>query len=466
MVADNITQPHTTPTSLVIFGITGDLAKRKLLPAIYHLFKDGFMDEHTRIIGTSRHHIELDNFMKNLELCVLETDNVCDPAVVELFRSKLELLQLDPEDAGAYDQLRKHLDDIEDSEGMCMNRLFYLSIPPSVYRPIVKRLGEHGLNGSCQHNKAASRLLVEKPFGRDIHTAQELIRETTEAFTEEQIFRIDHYLAKETAQNILTFRAYNPMFVDLWNNRHIRSIDITASEKIGIEGRAAFYEGLGALRDLVQSHLLQLLALVTIDLPEDLGDSEQLHDARKLLLEATHARTDTAVRGQYKGYRQEVHNEHSATETYVSLQVEIRNERWQGTPITITTGKALAKKTTEVSLTFSHDGSTQQPNVLTFRIQPDEGIGIRLQVKEPGFEHRIHAAAMDFRYHETFGPGHHTPDAYERVLVDAIRGDRTLFASSDEVLASWRIIQPVLDQWQSSSDDLVSYAEDSGGPKR
>jgi glucose-6-phosphate 1-dehydrogenase len=451
------------PAIIVIFGITGDLAGRYLLPALYHLVKDGLLHEKTKIIGVSRRRLDRNEFLKDIKLCVLEADQVCDEAALEAMQQKLQLLQLDPIQPDHYDALLSNLNKLEEEQGVCMNRLYYLAIPPQVYGSVVRHLGEHKLNQSCQHGRAATRLLVEKPFGYDLKSAEELIETTGKWFSESQTFRIDHYLAKETVQNILAFRHQNHVFSSIWNKNHIRQIDIAATETIDIEGRGNFYENTGALRDFAQSHLMQLLATVTMELPETY-DSQSLHSAKQALLEAVipirpDEVTKNVKRGQYKTYRSEVDNPHSTTETFVSLNLNINNERWSGVPIRLSTGKALAEHKTDIVITF---GTTDgvPANQLTFRIQPNEGIGLKLCVKKPDFEHELQEALMDFSYQATFG-NHGHPNAYERVLVDAVRGDHSLFATSNEVLRSWKILQPILDEWAKNSTDLFFYPNGS-----
>ena len=448
-----------TPASLVIFGITGDLAKRKVLPAIYHLFKGDLLPEGTQIIGTSRQQLTSEDLLKEVELCVLEVDNVCDPVALQRFKDNLHMVQLNPVEAEDYERLRQTLDDIDQQQGRQLNRLFYLSIPPQIYGPVIRRLGEHGLNSNGQDGSAITRLLVEKPFGYDVASAEALISDTAHAFAEDQIFRIDHYLAKETAQNILTFRRHNPVFASNWGSGHITAIEVLASEAIGIEGRSNFYDSVGALRDLVQSHLLQLLTLTTLDLPADPHDTDGLHAAKKAFLESLlpptpDQVTDAVQRAQYEGYRDEVANPNSTTETFVSVELYSSLPQWQDIPFRLTTGKALADKTTSITVYF---GSAETDvNQLTFRLQPNEGIDVQLLVKTPGYDDALQSADMNFSYAGTFAPGSE-PDAYERVLVDAVRGDKALFATSDEVMASWRVLQPILDAWTRSSNDLGFY---------
>lgn len=458
--------PHLEPAIIVIFGITGDLAQRYLLPALYHLIKDGLLDEHTEIVGITRGPTTAEQLFEKVELCVNEIDKVCDPAALKAMHERTTMFQMDMDDPAGYDALLAKLNGLEDQKGLCMNRLYYLSIPPQAYLQVVRLMGERGLNASCQHDRAVTRLLVEKPFGFDVGSARELIDEIASVFEEKQIFRIDHYMAKETVQNILTFRFRNPIFEALWSREHIASIEISAREKIGIEGRKAFYEPLGALRDFIQSHLLQILGIVAMDEPEVL-DSQHIHAAKQALLQkvepvSVEASAARVVRGQYNGYREEVDNPESATETYAAITVFIDNERWQKVPITLLTGKALDERKTEICVTF-HGTPEAASNQLRFRIQPDEGIELDLATKKPGYSQDLQTTVMDFSYLNDFD-NHGHPNAYERVLVDAVRGDHTLFATSQEVLDSWRIVQPVLDKWAGQADDLLFYEPGSRGP--
>ena len=456
--------PTLSPTIVVIFGITGDLSQRYLLPALYHLIKDDLLNPDTEIIGISRKDMSADELLDKVELCVNEIDKVCDPVALKNMHDRTRMFQMDLTDETAYTRLHQTLDDIETDKGMCMNRLYYLSIPPQVYSPIISLMGKSGLNASCQHGKAMTRLLVEKPFGYDLTSAESLIKQTATVFGEEQVFRIDHYLAKETVQNILTFRFENPIFESLWNAEHVQSIEISASEQIGIEGRAQFYEPVGALRDFIQSHLLQILAIVTMDQPKVL-DSQHIHARRQALLSEVSAVpadqvTKQAVRGQYEGYREEVNNADSTTETFAGIRTTIDSDRWRDVPITIWTGKALDDKKTEIAITFHGHG--EQPNTLRFRIQPNEGIELDLLAKTPGFDSELQTAVMDFSYKQNFASSEH-PTAYERVLVDAVRGDHTLFATSEEVLSAWRVVQHVLDEWAKDLVPPPSYAKGTSG---
>jgi glucose-6-phosphate 1-dehydrogenase len=342
-----------------------------------------------------------------------------------------------------------------------LDRLYYLSVPPSVYPKAVEQLGAHGLARSCRHDKAQVRILIEKPFGYDLKSAESLLNHTQKHFDESQIFRIDHYLAKESSQNIVTFRRHNPVFMDSWDGRHISRIQVIAHEDIGVEGRGDFYNQVGALRDLVQSHLMQLLALVMVETGRS-DDDIALHKAKRDVLDSlSPPDVTTTMRGQYAGYAAEIGQPHSRTETYVRLQLASSLPKWQGTDIVLETGKALRSKKTEIRLSFTDEGTPG--NELTFRIQPNEGIDLQLTVKKPGFSRQLQKVSMDFSYRGAFAEPEH-PEAYERVLVDAIRGDHHLFATNDEVLASWRALQPILDYWKTH-DDFVVYEPGSDGPE-
>ena len=459
----NPEQPALEPTIIVIFGITGDLSQRYLLPALYHLFKDDLLDEHTEIIGLTRQGLTAEELFGKVELCINEVDNVCDPVALKLIQTKTRLIQFDPNISEDYDKLLSELNSTEERHGLCMNRLYYLSIPPDVFATVVHNMGTAGLNGSCQHGIATTRLLVEKPFGSDLASAKELITKTGEVFKEEQVFRIDHYLAKDAVQAMLAFRLSCSNLADAWNSHNIRQIDIVANEKIGIEGRVNFYEGLGALRDLIQSHLLQLLALVSMELPHQSKDSNSLHAAKQALLAAVApADPSRAVRGQYTTYRQEVNNPESITETYAKLQLQINNQRWAGVPITIATGKNLAKKRTEVTLTLASGDSSTASSSFVFRIQPVSGIDLTATGDSNGFIASLKSAVTAYKSNHKFNSTSES-NAYERVLADAIRGDQSLFVSSEEVLLSWKILEPVVEAWQGNATGMQTYVNSSDG---
>ncbi len=454
------------PTILVIFGITGDLARRKLLPALYHLANDQLLPTPFKIIGITRRGMTVPAVMSAIRESVEATGEVCRPKPLSILKRNLSIITMDITKPGEYAQLKTELDKIEDSLGLCLNRLFYLAIPSPVFGPIVRELGAGHLQDGCQHSRAESRLLIEKPFGYDLVSAQELIKEIAAIFTEKQVYRIDHYLAKETVQNILTFRLQNPLFSSVWNYQHISQIRVVAAESIGIEGRVNFYEQIGALRDVIQSHLLQIVSLITMELPATVT-AQTIHTSKLGILKTfkpppiNHLR-DLTIRGQYKGYRQEVSQPNSQTETFAALQITSTDPAWKGVPILLQTGKQLATKKTEATVVFKGRGKLAATNQLTIRIQPEEGITLSLQVKQPGFATTTENVAMNFSYGERADIVH--ADPYERVIADAIRGDKTLFASSDEVLESWRIVQPVLDAWANNQVPIYEYLPGTSGP--
>ena len=433
---------------LVIFGITGDLSKRKLLPALYHLLSENLLPADLQIIGISRKDLDIDELLGSVELCVLEKDNICNPDGIKNLRDSIQSFKLDPTSSEDFQKLKQKLAELDGDQNR--EHLFYMSIPPTAYAPIVEHLASADLNGSN------SRLLLEKPFGYDASSAEDLIKLIDQHFDESQVFRTDHYLAKETAQNMLSFRTYNPIFSTLWNNEHIKRIHIKAVESIDIEGRAEFYESTGALRDLIQSHLMQLLALTMMDLPTDMS-SEQIHHSKQYFLEQLEpADPALTLRGQYLDYRNAVGNPDSSTETFVRMHLQHGAERWQGVDIILETGKALAAKETSITIEFktSHDHPS---NNLRFEIQPNEGIALDLIVKQPGLNATMRHTSLNFDYQQSFNKDQHI-DAYERVLIDAIRGDQALFASSSEVMATWQVLQPILDAWKDNSNSLKFYA--------
>jgi len=459
--------PTLEPTTLVIFGITGDLAQRKLLPALYHLSEQNLLPSLFTIIGVTRRGITMKELLERIEKVVTASGKKPSAAALEKLSKHIEIMKLDLLDQAEYSRLRDRLDTIEDEHGTCINRLFYLAIPGQNFESVIDHLGAGRLNESCQHGSGA-RLLIEKPFGYDLASAQELIHALNKHFKEEQIYRIDHYLAKETAQNILSFRFKNPIFRRMWDGKSITSITITADEKIDIEGRANFYEQTGALRDFIQSHLLQLLALTTMDEPSSFS-SDPIHRQKLALLHdiipiPADAVDTHAVRGQYEGYRDEVENPHSTTETYAAIRLQIDSERWRNVPVVLRTGKALAAKVAEISIVFADAERHQHVNTLTIRIQPDEGISLQLFAKKPGFSDQLEPVEMSFDYDRSFAGDNNQPDAYERVLVDALRGDKTLFATSDEVVASWRVIENVIHEWAKDGEGLYRYKRGSDGP--
>ena len=404
-------------STLVIFGITGDLAQRKLLPALSNVIEAGKCGD-LRIIGVSRRQVERFEILGEHH---------------EQLAGTTSLFQMDLNNSDDYVQLGEYINAEEDEQV-----LYYLSVPPDSVANIIEHLGQAGLNGP------KSKLLLEKPFGKDLESAQAMIDHTAAYFSEPQIYRIDHFLAKEMAQNIVAFRARNALFSNLWSNRYIESISVLALESIGIEGRATFYEQTGALRDIVQGHLMQLLALVLAPLPDGL-DWDSLPSQRFAALEAiTPADPAKSYRGHYEGYREEVNNPQSSVETFVSLELRSEDPTWQNVPLILTTGKALDSKKTEVRVRFrrAHDN---QSDCLVFKIQPNEGIEIDLVTKKPGYDQELEHQKLSYMYPSDM----RLPDAYEQVLVDALNSRKSLFATSSEVLQSWKILAPLQKAWKS-----------------
>jgi glucose-6-phosphate 1-dehydrogenase len=455
------------PAAVVIFGITGDLARRKLLPALYHLAKDKLLPEGLEIIGVTRSGVGVETLVAGLRERIQQSGEAPNDETLTYIKDALRIVTMDLARVEEYTKLKDALDQHEARIAMCTNRLFYLAVPSQTFGSIAELLGQAGLTKGCAHHVGESRLLIEKPFGYDLESAKELIATLSHQFSEQQLYRVDHYLAKETAQNILTFRFNNPLFKAVWDSNAISSIMITAAESIGIEGRVAFYEQTGALRDIIQSHLLQLLALVTMEQPETIS-ADAIHTKKLELLRsirpiAPDKVADQAVRGQYEDYLSEIGSHSSVAETFAAIRLEIDTPRWQGVPVLLRTGKAMAEKVTEITLVFADKHESEHANTLTLRLQPNEGISIELQTKKPGFDAETEVVQMDFCYQHTGDSVH--PDAYERVLVDSLRGDKTLFATSDEVLTAWTIVECVVRAWEMNNDGMELYPQGSWGPQ-
>lgn len=459
---------ESKPTVLVIFGSTGNLVQKKLMPALYHLERAGVMPVNYKIICIARQKTATTtSITAKIDSVLKGQKHPLNRTILKKLLVRMQVLHMDSTKKTDFVHLKEQLNQIDIKTGINHQRLYYLAIPPDIFGTVIENLAAYKLN---KETRAASRILIEKPFGTDLSSAQALITHIDQFFAEHQVYRIDHYLAKETAQNILTFRHSNPLIEDVWGRQFIDHIQITAAETIDIEGRANFYEGMGALRDLVQSHLLQLMALTLMEVPDQLS-AEAIHNEKLAVLRAikpikpSHV-SELVVRGQYDSYKQEAGTQSSSVETYVALQLEVANSRWGGVPILLRTGKALADKRTEIHLVFKdRSRRNAEPNILTIRIQPNEGIAVMLQAKKPGFKHELQPVHMNFSYQSSFTDWQ--PDAYERVLVDAMQGDQTLFASSEEVLACWQVIQPILDSWQRHSKaQPKTYKKGSWGPKK
>ena len=418
-------------TKLLIFGITGDLSTRKLLPALKEIIATGEFDE-LSIIGVSRRDVDVSELLMS---------SVGDTGLAD----KVSVFSMNLARASDYVKLKDFIQLTDDEQ-----LLVYLSVPPQAATQIVDFMGEAGVNSPNV------KLMFEKPFGVDLVSAHDVIARTARYYDESQIYRIDHYLAKEMAQNIVAFRGGNALFSHIWNNNFVDAIEVVASEKIGIEGRADFYEPTGALRDVLQGHVLQLLALTLMDIPHDFDWSELPELRLRALQHIKSADPDKAIRAQYDGYQNEVENPGSGTETFVSLELQSDQPRWQGVPIRVSTGKALSHKTTEVRIHLKklHEA---QSNCIIFRIQPNEGIDIELFTKKPGYDREFETKELSFNFAED----EKLPDAYEQVIVDAIRSRKSLFTSSEEVLRAWEILEPVQTAWGMNNQPLRTYMQQS-----
>ena len=464
--------------ALVIFGANGDLTKRKLLPALYRLAYDRRLPANFAIVGNSRTPMSDEAFrnQKREEVKQFLEDGPFDDELWTRFASNLHYIAGDMNDPAMYNAIREKLNQINQH-----NVLFYLSTQPSYYPVLADRLGEAGL-GECgpagNNGGAWRRVVVEKPFGHDLESARALNQRLQAVFPEKEIYRIDHYLGKETVQNILAFRFANGIFEPLWNRRYVNHVQITAAESIGVEGRGAYYQEAGAVRDMIQNHLLQVLATIAME-PAAVFEPDAVRDERAKLLRSIKIMTPEevathAVAGQYRGFRQEPGVDPATrTPTFAAATFYVDNWRWAGVPFFVRTGKKLAKRTTEIAIQYnsaplslfsSGDGDlAQRPNLLILRIQPEEGISLRFFSKQPGTGMQVRPVSMDFKYGASFGG--HTPSAYETLLVDAMIGDATLYTRQDMVEASWRVVMPILEDWQARRTELPKYAAGSWGPE-
>jgi len=475
------------PCSIVIFGATGDLTHRKLIPALYNLAADGELPPAVAIIGFARRPKSDDDFRKEMEEAVRKfSRQAVRDEIWKTFSQSLFYHQSEFGDEAGYKSLGERLEKIDNERGTRGNRLFYFAAGPDQFETILKNLKADGLNRAKEGSWA--RVIIEKPFGTDLASARELNRIVNDAFDESQTYRIDHFLGKETAQNILVLRFANAIFEPLWNTRYIDHLEITAAETLGVEARAGYYDKAGALRDMVQNHLLQLLCLVAMEAPTDLR-ADSIRDEKVKVVRALRRIigpevAKSVVRAQYTegaiggqpvpGYRQEKGvDPKSMTETYVALRINIDNWRWADVPVYMRVGKRLPKSATEISVhfkkapavLFNKETVKIDQNVLVIRIQPDEGISLRMLAKIPGTSLRIEPVKMDFHYGTSFGKA--SPEAYERLLLDAMSGDATLFARRDEVEEAWTFIDPIEEAWHAKNDapELYFYPAGSWGPE-
>ena len=478
----------TPPTIVVIFGASGDLTARKLAPAIFNLSMDSLLPSHCYLIGYGRKEIsdiEFKNYIKE------STEKHSRRKISEQTWKSLE--ENVSFQAGSYDNLEDfhslsaQIDSIEKKLDQAIQCLFYISTPPTVFKPILENLGKSGLAKRHRNKQVESKVIIEKPFGRDLASANDLNAIINRRFAETQVFRIDHYLGKETVQSLLVQRFANSIFEPIWNRNYVSSVQITVSENLGVGSRGGYYDRSGALRDMIQNHVMQLLALTAMEPPSSL-DPESIRNEKVKALQALKPLVvsgDNAeiVRGVYSqglvdgekaiGYLQEEGiPQDSITETYASLCLQMENWRWKGVPFYLRSGKRLAMKASEIvvqfkrppEILFGKDAKyALSPNLLVIRIQPNEGITLYLNSKTPGLETRLQPIELAFGYETTFGSN--TPEAYERLILDALNGDGTLFIRGDEAETSWGLLSPVLDYWQDQrSKGLESYASGTWGP--
>jgi glucose-6-phosphate 1-dehydrogenase len=469
------------PTTLVIFGGTGDLAQRKLLPAIYNLAHEGALPEGFNLIAVSRAEMSDDEYRGSArESIEAHSRRPPDPQVLEELLERVRYVAGTFDEDSMFERLKEEIGRFDEEAGVPFNRIFYLSTAPSFFALIVQKLGEHKLH---KHPEAEVRVVIEKPFGTRLAEAQALNRELLSVLHESQIFRIDHYLGKETVQNMLAFRFANGMFEPIWNRNFIDYVQITAAEDLGIGRRAGYYDESGALRDLVQNHMLQLLSLLCMEPPVTF-DADEVRDEKVKVLHAVEPPPpDAVLRARYTAgmaegkeavgsLEEEGVPGESMTETYVELRLEVDNWRWAGVPIYLRTGKRLARKVTEIAVTLkpvphlafeAHGSVGVQPNQIILAMQPNEGVSISLGAKIPGSSMRIRPVNMEFLYGTSFLS--QSPEAYERLILDAMRGDATLFTRDDEVEAQWRIIDPILERWEKDDRPLPTYPAGSQGPE-
>jgi glucose-6-phosphate 1-dehydrogenase len=469
------------PTTLVIFGATGDLAHRKLLPALYNLAHEGALPERFKLIGVARREKENEDFREETRASICQySRREPDDEVLTGLLGHVKYVPTNFDDPEGYRALAEALDKFDADTGQVLNRDYYLSTAPEFFPVIIEQLKAAGLH---RHEKADVRVIIEKPFGTDLRSARALQKVVSNAFRERQVFRIDHYLGKETVQNVMAFRFANMMFEPIWNRNFIDHIQITGAEDIGIGTRAGYYDHAGALRDLVQNHMLQLVALTCMEPPASFDANKVRDEKVKVLTAITPPDPHETLRAQYTagnaggedapGYREEEGvPDDSRTETYAALRLEVHNWRWAGVPIYLRTGKRLARKVTEIAvqlkpvphMAFQSQGSIGVlPNQLILTVQPNEGVSLSLGAKIPGSRMRIRPVNMEFLYGSAFMS--QSPEAYERLILDAMRGDATLFTRNDEVDAQWSIIDPILDAWHGDSHGpLPRYEAGTAGP--
>lgn len=456
------------PISIIIFGASGDLTWRKLVPALFNNYKKGRLSNCAQIIGFARRPIPEEEFRLHLRDGVQQfSASTFDENNWNGFCGMLHYFQGNLDQEGDFVRLAEYLSTIESQPA---NRLYYLATAPEYYAGIAAALGQAGM---ASQPAGWRRIIVEKPFGHDLASAQELNRAIHKVFDETQVYRIDHYLGKETAQNILFLRFANAIFEPVWNRRYVDHVQITVSESVDVGRRAGYYDASGVLRDMFQNHLLQLLALVAMEAPASFTADAVRNESAKVLQSIRQVDPQDSVRAQYEGYCDlEGVTPGSQTPTYAALKLYIDNWRWKGVPFYLRSGKVLARKASEIAIIFQRpphlmfnlpDDQDFTPNILSICIQPDEGIHLRFEAKQPDSDERMRSVEMDFHYRDTFGDG--LPEAYEKLLLDALEGDASLFTRSDAIEASWKLIDPILQAWENQEQpELTSYQPGTWGP--
>ena len=475
------------PCVVVLFGGTGDLSARKVVPALYQLWRTNLLPHEFVVLALGRREMDDEEYRAEVRSALERFSRVqpLDETVASAFIERILYQRLDFDDAGAFDALATRLTGIDEEHATGGNRLFYLATQPSAFSEIVAQLGRVGLDHET-HGGGWRRIVIEKPFGHDLDSARRLNRDVGKVFRESQIYRIDHYLGKETVRNLVVFRFGNGIFEPIWNRRHIDHVQITVAESIGVEGRGAFYEETGASRDFLQNHLLQLLSLVAMEPPATF-EANALRDEKVKVLRALQDVTPEVVRhdvvrGQYgpgwvggapvPGYREEPNvDPQSETETFVAAKLGIDDWRWSGVPFYVRVGKRLPKRSTEIAIQFKEvphrlfveSSSDPEPNLLAIRIQPDEGIMLRFGAKIPGLGIDVRSVTMDFTYGSAFAVD--SPDAYETLILDALLGDASLFTRADEVETAWAIVDPIIAAWADDGPpDFPNYEAGTWGP--
>ncbi|MFH1196588.1 MAG: glucose-6-phosphate dehydrogenase [bacterium] len=469
----------------VIFGASGDLAKRKLIPAIYSLFVQNLLPEKFALLGVARSEYTNESFRDNMKNALGEFREIADHSKEDEFLKNIFYLSIDTGKTGDYGKVKFHTEELRKLYGINGNTIFYLSTPPSLYGVIPRNLAQFNLN---KEEDGWKRIIIEKPFGYDLESAQKLTKEIFESWKEDQIYRIDHYLGKETVQNLLVTRFSNGIFEPLWNRNFIDHVEVTSAENIGVEDRGGYYDSSGALRDMVQNHLMQMVGLIAMEPPSSLDPPAIRNEIMKVFQSLRPFKEEeivtNAIRGQYivskiksetvPAYREEKNvNPNSITETYAALKFYIDNWRWGGIPFYVRTGKRLPTRVTEVVIHFKKtphflfdtNGRTDSCNQLVLRIQPDEGILLKFGMKIPGQGFEVQTVNMDFHYSDL--SAQRIPSAYERLIYDSMKGDSTLFARTEEVLATWKFLMPVLDAWKNEKNiPLFGYPAGTWGPEK